>query len=141
MSLTTQSLISPRMDTLIGGEKVTSGTNSTPENVHCYLEELREQITPLREELLHHSIYSEVCSLERLREFMQIHVFAVRDVMSLGKRFPRLSRPESFIERVVQGERWQMELKGYAERRRISVCAAGGARPVTSGDHGDKSNM
>src|SRR5580698_8271457 len=86
MSLTTQSLISPRMDTLIGGEKVTSVTNSTPEKVYCYLEELREQITPLREELLHHSIYNEVCSLERLREFMQIHVFAVWDFMSLVKR-------------------------------------------------------
>ena len=86
MSLTTQSVISPSMDKVVSDERVNSLTNSTPNNVQLYLEELREQITPLREALLHHSIYTEVHSLERLREFMQIHVFAVWDFMSLVKR-------------------------------------------------------
>lgn len=37
-------------------------------------------------QLLNHPIYAEVGSLSRLREFMQIHVFAVWDFMSLVKR-------------------------------------------------------
>ena len=43
-------------------------------------------ITPLRNALLNHPIYREVNSLGRLREFMQLHVFAVWDFMSLVKR-------------------------------------------------------
>jgi Protein of unknown function (DUF3050) len=49
-------------------------------------ERLRERIAPLREALLHHPLYDEVDSLDRLRDFMQIHVFAVWDFMSLVKR-------------------------------------------------------
>ena len=49
-------------------------------------ERLRKRIAPLREALLHHPLYDEVDSLDRLRGFMQIHVFAVWDFMSLVKR-------------------------------------------------------
>ena len=48
--------------------------------------QLRDTITPLRNALLNHPIYREVNSLGRLREFMQLHVFAVWDFMSLVKR-------------------------------------------------------
>jgi hypothetical protein len=49
-------------------------------------EQLRHTLTPLRHALLNHPIYVEVGSLSRLREFMQMHVFAVWDFMSLVKR-------------------------------------------------------
>jgi hypothetical protein len=49
-------------------------------------QQLRETIAPLRNALLNHPIYTEVNSLSRLREFMQLHVFAVWDFMSLVKR-------------------------------------------------------
>src|SRR5579863_5189095 len=51
----------------------------------CF-EDLRRIVAPLRETLLKHPIYTKVDSLDRLREFMQIHVFAVWDFMSLVKR-------------------------------------------------------
>ena len=47
-------------------------------------EQLRNTVAPLRHALLSHPIYAEIDSLNRLREFMQMHVFAVWDFMSLG---------------------------------------------------------
>ena len=49
-------------------------------------EQLQERIEPLRRALLHHPVYDAVDSVGRLRDFMQIHVFAVWDFMSLVKR-------------------------------------------------------
>jgi hypothetical protein len=49
-------------------------------------EQLRDTLDPLRHALLNHPIYAEVGSLSRLRKFMQMHVFAVWDFMSLVKR-------------------------------------------------------
>src|ERR1700751_2115165 len=49
-------------------------------------EQLQNTLAPLRQELLNHPVYAEVYSLSRLREFMQMHVFAVWDFMSLVKR-------------------------------------------------------
>jgi DUF3050 family protein len=54
--------------------------------VYRHFEQLRKGIAPLRHALLHHQIYDEVDTLDRLRDFMQIHVFAVWDFMSLVKR-------------------------------------------------------
>jgi Protein of unknown function (DUF3050) len=48
--------------------------------------QFRKRIAPLRQALLHHPVYDEVHSIDRLRDFMQIHVFAVWDFMSLVKR-------------------------------------------------------
>jgi DUF3050 family protein len=85
--LDTQNVISSRVDTGVrGGEQIVSFRPSSYANAEMQLEELREKIAPLREALLHHSIYTEVDSLERLRQFMQMHVFAVWDFMSLVKR-------------------------------------------------------
>jgi len=80
-------------------------------------EKLCNKIAPLREALLNHPIYAEVGSLSRLREFMQIHVFAVWDFMSLVKRLqseltsnrlpwipPVRSRIARFANEVVLGE-------------------------------------
>src|SRR5438105_797520 len=52
-------------------------------------EQLRNTLGPFRSALLNHPIYAEVNSLSKLREFMQMHVFAVWDFMSLVKRLER----------------------------------------------------
>jgi Protein of unknown function (DUF3050) len=88
-------------------------------------EELRKLVAPLRERLLTHPIYAEVNSLNRLREFMRIHVFAVWDFMSLVKRLqgeltvqdlPWMppARPEiaRFANEVVLGEETDLSLDG-----------------------------
>lgn len=53
------------------------------------LDSLRREIAGLREGLLAHPIYTAVDSPERLRRFMEGHVFAVWDFMSLAKRLQR----------------------------------------------------
>ena len=56
--------------------------------IHDY-NSLRVAIERHRQRLLQHRLYSEIDSIERLRLFMQVHVFAVWDFMSLAKRLQR----------------------------------------------------
>jgi hypothetical protein len=49
------------------------------------LEHLRNSIEPLRQKIIHHPLYSAIESIEDLRIFMEHHVFAVWDFMSLLK--------------------------------------------------------
>ncbi|KOS07471.1 heme oxygenase [Flavobacterium akiainvivens] len=42
-------------------------------------------LAPQREQLLQHSLYSKVKTIEDLRQFLQVHVYAVWDFMSLLK--------------------------------------------------------
>lgn len=49
------------------------------------LDQLRNEIQPLREALLAHPLYGDLKSPSALRTFMQYHVFAVWDFMSLLK--------------------------------------------------------
>ena len=48
--------------------------------------QIHDHLTALRAGLLNHPIYAEVASVEDLRRFMEDHVFAVWDFMSLLKR-------------------------------------------------------
>ncbi|MAE40172.1 MAG: hypothetical protein CML07_04505 [Psychrobacter sp.] len=51
---------------------------------HRY-QRIQKRLAPLRNELLDHPIYGEIDAVERLHVFMQHHVFAVWDFMSLLK--------------------------------------------------------
>ena len=79
--------------------------------------QLQNTLAPLRYALLNHPIYAEVNSLSKLREFMQMHVFAVWDFMSLVKRLegeltsnslpwtpPQSARLARFTNEVILGE-------------------------------------
>jgi hypothetical protein len=50
-----------------------------------YLEKIKHSIEPLRQEIINHKVYSLINGVEDLRVFMQYHVFAVWDFMSLLK--------------------------------------------------------
>jgi hypothetical protein len=95
------------------GETLANAYSGAP----VYFEQLRKLTAPLRQTLLRHPIYTQVDSLERLREFMRIHVFAVWDFMSLVKRLqsevtvqhlpwtpPARSNVARFTNEVVLGE-------------------------------------
>jgi len=51
--------------------------------------ELQQALAPAREQLVAHSVYQSLHSLDDLRVFMQHHVFAVWDFMSLLKALQR----------------------------------------------------
>src|SRR5260221_11550461 len=50
---------------------------------------LLDDVAPYREALEHHSLYQELTSLTRIRCFLEHHVFAVWDFMSLIKSLQR----------------------------------------------------
>ena len=50
---------------------------------------IEERLNPLREALLNHRIYGEIERIDALRLFMEHHVFAVWDFMSLLKTLQR----------------------------------------------------
>jgi hypothetical protein len=53
------------------------------------LDDIRTQIAPARARLLAHSLYARMASLDDVQRFMESHVFAVWDFMSLLKRLQR----------------------------------------------------
>lgn len=50
---------------------------------------IKEAIEPLRQEIISHEVYSSIRSIEDLQIFMQYHVYAVWDFMSLLKSLQR----------------------------------------------------
>jgi len=53
--------------------------------MHPYTKQLKAAIEPVRQQIVEHSLYRTINSLEDLRIFTQYHVFAVWDFMSLLK--------------------------------------------------------
>jgi hypothetical protein len=110
-------------------------TNICSSNALQRFEQLRDTLSPLRHALLNHPIYAEVGSLSRLREFMQMHVFAVWDFMSLVKRLqneltsnslpwlpPVSARIARFTNEVVLGE--ETDLSPDGKPLAISSCTS-----------------
>jgi hypothetical protein len=54
-----------------------------------HIEKLRAEIEPLRQQLIHHPVYTSIKSLTELKIFMEHHVYAVWDFMSLLKSLQR----------------------------------------------------
>ncbi len=49
------------------------------------IEKIKEELEPLRIELIKHKLYKNVDSIKNVKIFMELHVFAVWDFMSLLK--------------------------------------------------------
>jgi hypothetical protein len=89
------------------------------------IEHLKKVIEPLRQEIINHKVYSMINDIEDLKIFMQYHVFAVWDFMSLLKTlqnnltctsvpwFPVQSADTRFlINEIVVGEESDLDLHG-----------------------------
>ncbi|TXC85115.1 DUF3050 domain-containing protein [Luteibaculum oceani] len=48
-------------------------------------EEIQDAVAPLRQDLINHSLYNQLDSIENVNTFMEQHIFAVWDFMSLVK--------------------------------------------------------
>jgi hypothetical protein len=53
--------------------------------MHPNIIKIQERIAPLRQEIINHKVYSAISEIEDLRIFMEHHIFAVWDFMSLLK--------------------------------------------------------
>ena len=86
---------------------------------------LKQKIEPLREQIIHHPVYSVIRNADDLRIFMQYHVYAVWDFMSLLKSlqqnltctsipwFPRGNADTRFlINEIVTGEESDVDMNG-----------------------------
>lgn len=89
------------------------------------LEKIQESIAPLRQEIVNHKVYEVINDLEDLRIFMEYHVYAVWDFMSLLKAlqlnltctsvpwFPVGSgNTRSLINEIVAGEESDLDALG-----------------------------
>ncbi len=95
-------------------------------DMQTHLDHLLKEIAPLQKKLYNHPIYRSVVSIEDLRLFMQEHVFAVWDFMSLLKSLqkeitcidvpwkpvgsPKIRR---FINEIVLGEESDLDEDGH----------------------------
>lgn len=57
--------------------------------MNAHVEQLQSKIAPYRQQILNHPLYAEMETIADLRIFMQHHVFAVFDFMSLLKSLQR----------------------------------------------------
>ena len=90
-----------------------------------YIEKIQSTIAPLREQIINHPVYSIIDTVDDLKIFMQYHVYAVWDFMSLLKAlqnnltctsvpwFPKGSAAiRYFINEIVVAEEADTDLKG-----------------------------
>lgn len=86
---------------------------------------IQERLVPLRQALIEHPVYAQLDGLTELRRFMEHHVFAVWDFMSLlkalqrglcGPQIPWLPNPAPqsarFVNEIVLGEETDLDRDG-----------------------------
>lgn len=57
--------------------------------MNSHIENIKKSIEPLRQEIINHKVYSVIQDIDDLKKFMQFHVYAVWDFMSLLKSLQR----------------------------------------------------
>lgn len=90
-----------------------------------YILKLKEEIEPLRDQLINHPVYAKIKSITHLNIFMEHHVFAVWDFMSLLKSLQKnltctdipwipVGSPQTryLINEIVLGEESDIDEKG-----------------------------
>ena len=55
------------------------------QRMNNHIEKIKKVIEPLRQKIINHKVYSAINTIDDLKIFMQYHVFAVWDFMSLLK--------------------------------------------------------
>jgi hypothetical protein len=75
---------------MTGMNRITVGGGLTQSQEERLLTELRERLAPMREQVKSHLLYRDISSLEDLRVFLESHVFAVWDFMSLLKTLQQM---------------------------------------------------
>ena len=89
------------------------------------IEKIKKTIEPLRQEIINHKVYSAIKDIDDLKVFMQFHVYAVWDFMSLLKTlqgnltctsvpwFPKGTADTRYlINEIVVGEESDVDLNG-----------------------------
>lgn len=93
-----------------------------------HLEKIKKGCEPLRQQIINHKVYSVLKDIDDLKVFMQYHIFAVWDFMSLLKAlqnnltctsipwFPAgLAETRHLINEIVVGE--EADIDSYGERK------------------------
>lgn len=93
-----------------------------------HLEKIKKGCEPLRQQIINHKVYSVLKDIDDLKVFMQYHIFAVWDFMSLLKAlqnnltctsipwFPKgLAETRYLINEIVVGE--EADIDSYGERK------------------------
>jgi len=115
-------------------------------NKEIYIQKLTEELAPLQQQIVAHSLYNKVNSVTALNTFMEYHVFAVFDFMSLLKalqiHLTQTTLPwipkgnpvtRRFINEIVFGEESDIDKEGkpmshyemYVEAMEASVANTG----------------
>lgn len=89
------------------------------------IEKIKRTIEPLRQEIINHKVYSAIKDIDDLKVFMQFHIYAVWDFMSLLKTlqsnltcttapwFPKGNADTRYlINEIVAGEESDVDLNG-----------------------------
>src|SRR5258706_11224465 len=97
-----------------------------------HLERIKKTTEPLRQQIINHKVYSAINDIDDLKVFMQYHIFAVWDFMSLLKAlqnnltctsvpwFPKGSADtRHLINEIVVGEESDIDYSGRSEERRV----------------------
>ncbi|MFM8348522.1 MAG: DUF3050 domain-containing protein, partial [Bacteroidota bacterium] len=92
------------------------------------IDQLKKSIEPLRQQIINHKVYSAITTLDDLKVFMEYHVYAVWDFMSLLKAlqnnltctsipwFPKGSADTRFlINEIVVGE--ESDIDSFGNRK------------------------